>query len=498
MYFPSWSITSIPSEINLGMITNIYFSFLELENNGNIKPFDKLATQSPIIFKTPLVDLFNNFSSSPFLESLMSVGQIGQLSQMRSINPDIKISLSIGGAEVTKPFVNIANFGLSKFVKDVSYIVEYYGFEGVDIDWEFPKDEKEGKMLSKIIQALRGELDSLAARQSENELPYLLTVCLPVTVSTLEFYDFHGMDKFVDWYNLMGYDISGPWSQFSSFQSQLYSVNDANNISVDNAVAYLISQDVPSTKIIMGVPTYARTFNTDCFNNKFKSCASTALLGNVSINWDEEDFNNYKHDCIIKYRDLSRLPVEWTIKLDKKVASAFAVYSGSKGYGLMSFDTPESVEIKAKYIISQNLGGMFWWDSTGEIWPTYNFNKDKSLVWSFVNQVSPHLLAFGSSVINPKKYYGNIPKGKYGKDWTTFTTICSSSTVENKAIIAALDTKSVKTTPPDVSCIYIMPRTTSMKRSKSPPRQNRSSRSFKIDLFTIVVLFSQLVLNLLI
>lgn len=103
----------------------------------------------------------------------------------------------------------------------------------------------------------------LAALREELPVPqYLLTSALPAGKWALKNIDLGSASKVLDLINLMTYDFSGPWTNVSGHQSQLYSPknthSDAAKVSGDSAVAYLVSQGVPSKKILLGIPAYGR------------------------------------------------------------------------------------------------------------------------------------------------------------------------------------------------------------------------------------------------
>lgn len=121
------------------------------------------------------------------------------------------------------------------------------------VDWEHPSNPIEGLHYVQMLAALRKELP----------VPnYLLTSALPAGEWALKNIDLGSASKVLDLINLMTFDFSGPWTDVSGHQSQLFSpknpYSDAAKVSGDSAVAYLVSQGVPSKKILLGIPAYGR------------------------------------------------------------------------------------------------------------------------------------------------------------------------------------------------------------------------------------------------
>lgn len=74
----------------------------------------------------------------------------------------------------------------------------------------------------------------------------------------------------LDLWNLMAYDFSGTWSQRATHQANLFST-PATDASVDSAIGFYNSQGVAPSKLVLGMPLYARAFaNTDGIGQPFQ------------------------------------------------------------------------------------------------------------------------------------------------------------------------------------------------------------------------------------
>lgn len=151
---------------------------------------------------------------------------------------------------------------------------------------------------------------------------------------------------YLDFINLMAYDFSGPWTDRAGYQSQLHTpqkpYSDAATISCQSGVRYLISQGVPSRKILLGIPAYGRSFlGAKKAGDKF-----TGQGG---------------EDGVFEFRDLPRPSAKESV--DANVCAAFCV--GGDG-GFVSYDNQETVKTKATYAKQHSLGGLFFWTGTGD------------------------------------------------------------------------------------------------------------------------------------
>lgn len=61
------------------------------------------------------------------------------------------------------------------FVSSAVQLVEDYGFDGIDIDYEFPTTTALGEGLASLVTELRAAFTSLASKKGD-KVPYLITV----------------------------------------------------------------------------------------------------------------------------------------------------------------------------------------------------------------------------------------------------------------------------------------------------------------------------------
>lgn len=154
------------------------------------------------------------------------------------------------------------------------------------------------------------------------------------------------VQNYLDFVNLMTYDFSGPWIDSSGHQAQLWTPQrphcDAASISCQSAVSYVLSQGVPSKRILLGIPAYGRSF------------LGASLIG--------QNYNGHAgEEGTFEYRDLPRPGAQEYV--DEQVGAAFCV--GGDG-GLVTYDNPHTVKMKAKYAAQNRLGGLFYWTGTAD------------------------------------------------------------------------------------------------------------------------------------
>jgi chitinase len=137
----------------------------------------------------------------------------------------------------------------------------------------------------------------------------------------------------------MAYDYYGPWTKTTGHQSSLYNPDERK--STHNAVNYLESLNVPLNKIVIGVPLYGRAFcNTQGIGATFS--------GSTKGTWEDNVF------------DYKRLPLDNSQEFfDMSFGAAYCYDKDAQI--LVTYDNPESVEQKIKYIREREIGGIMSW-----------------------------------------------------------------------------------------------------------------------------------------
>lgn len=91
------------------------------------------------------------------------------------------------------------------FIASLSNFLRTYNFDGVDIDWEYPSaDDRGGVKADKanfvtFLQELRSAFGSR----------YGISLTLPASFWYLQGFDIKAIQHYVDWMNMMSYDIHG-------------------------------------------------------------------------------------------------------------------------------------------------------------------------------------------------------------------------------------------------------------------------------------------------
>ncbi|KAJ3026990.1 UNVERIFIED_CONTAM: hypothetical protein HDU68_004691 [Siphonaria sp. JEL0065] len=292
---------------------------------------------------------------------LYSFGAISGNSVVLDVNADlpyvqalraqgIKVILSVGGWGAAQEFVTMAatDAGRKQFSQSVLDIFDQYGFDGVDLDWEFPSSYKdsngnviagsEGDNLGNLITTLRYYF-------KQTNKKYFLSLAVP-TIPTVYNYPLDIMAKYCDFVNVMTYDLHGPWEDTAN-------PNTDNQIIKDTFDSLVNYAKFPRHKLNLGLAFYGRTY-------KLSDPGSCNGVGCPFI----KDGNPYAGTCAqsngyVHMVDLLKMRRNGAVA-QSDAASGTSWLITSDG-SWVTFDAWADFKRKEAYAKSMCLGGTFVW-----------------------------------------------------------------------------------------------------------------------------------------
>ncbi|HMC87161.1 MAG TPA: glycosyl hydrolase family 18 protein, partial [Chitinophagaceae bacterium] len=188
---------------------------------------------------------------------------------LKSRNPQLKIILSLGGWSgcQTCSTVFTTGKGRRQFARSVRDLSNYFGTDGIDLDWEYPAIEgfpghayspEDKPAFTLLINQLRKKLGSA------KEISFAAGGFTKFIDSSIEW---KKVIKKINRVNLMSYDLVSGFSTISGHHTPLYSTPHQKE-STDNGVKMMLGAGVPASKIVIGAAFYGRFFEvTDTTNN---------------------------------------------------------------------------------------------------------------------------------------------------------------------------------------------------------------------------------------
>ena len=161
----------------------------------------------------------------------------------------VKVMLLLGG-----DFTGLETPGVMDLaVGNLWTLISENGYDGLDIDWEYPETSQDRKTFFALMAALR------SAFPSPN---YTISADIPPWGGSG--YDLKNVEPLIDYYNIMMYDCAGPWTDDAQLNSQIFWDNHDPEPwecepggSADQAIAIFVKgHGIAPEKLNMGTPFY--------------------------------------------------------------------------------------------------------------------------------------------------------------------------------------------------------------------------------------------------
>jgi chitinase len=267
----------------------------------------------------------------------------------------VRVLLSLGGWENSDNFPAVAADPVrtARFAHSCAGVIRESGFDGIDIDWEYPGYAEHGGTPSdganfvRLLRVLRDTLDMLGV-QSHRHLA--LSAALPADRARAGAMPVRDVAQLLDFLNIMTYDFYGTWDPRAYHNAPLYAGPGRDSaLSVDGAFRlYHDTFGIPASRINLGVPFYGHTF-TGC----------TALDGVHG----PPDTVHFPAGEAFYYR-IAALRKNFTGHWDERAGVPYL--TSTEWNMLVSYDDEESIRRKARYVLDRGARGLIVWEITGD------------------------------------------------------------------------------------------------------------------------------------
>ncbi|KAL6910196.1 glycosyl hydrolases family 18 domain-containing protein [Trichoderma evansii] len=275
---------------------------------------------------------------------------------LKARNPNLKIVISLGGWAFSDPgpwrsvFPTMTSSSANRaiFIRNLLGFLSEYGYDGVDFDWEYPgADDRGGSDVDAAnYVALLKELRAAITSSGHN---YTVTFTAPTSYWHLRHFDIKNMASYVDWINLMSYDLHGIWDSANPIGSHVLA--HTNLTEIDLALDLFWRAEIEPSSIVLGLAFYGRTFNL-----KSSSCWKPGCpFGGPG---DAGPCTNTAG--ILSYREIQAILDQTGAAsyLDKEAAVRYLVYGNNSW---ISFDDNITFQAKIDYASKMGLSGLMVW-----------------------------------------------------------------------------------------------------------------------------------------
>ncbi|MEB3190360.1 MAG: glycosyl hydrolase family 18 protein [Snowella sp.] len=362
-YYPEWAIYDRNfqvKDIPVNNLTHIFYAFAKIDGNGEVATFDPwAATQITFNGKYTWDQSVAN-----------QAGNFAELKTLKTANPQLSNMLSIGGWTLSSPFSDVALTDASrkKFATSAVNFIVKYGFDGIDLDWEYPvggglsgnvnrPEDKHNYTL--LVSELRSQLN---VQKTKDGKTYQLTIASPAGFDKIANFELGQMAPYLDFFNVMTYDYHGTWEKQTNHQAALYSnPNDPSANKTQYNIASTIQQyknaGVKAEDIVLGAPLYGVSWtgvsnvNDGLFQTATGAGPGTWEAGNFDYKDLYQKVNNPSSGYTRYWDDLAKVP-----------------YVYNKSLGVFStYEDKQSLGAKLDYLKTQGLGGMFFWEASADL-----------------------------------------------------------------------------------------------------------------------------------
>ncbi len=271
-----------------------------------------------------------------------------ELARVRAQKPELKIVLSVGGwgAGGFSEAAYTAE-GRRAFARSCRAIVDEYKLDGIDIDWEYPcisiagigasPEDKEN--FTRLLGEIRQELDRDAQER------YLLSIAGGGDSYYTRCTELGKACEYLDYVQLMSYDLRGGFSLQSGHHTNLYSNQaDLQKVSTDEGVKAYLEAGVPKEKLIIGAAFYSRWWKGVAdVNHGWMQHAREAGVYGPDFGELEEQYVN-KNGYTRYWDDEAKAPY---------------LFDGNT---FISYDDEQSLAEKVKYAKEKGLAGVMFWE----------------------------------------------------------------------------------------------------------------------------------------
>jgi chitinase len=229
---------------------------------------------------------------------------------------------------------------INKLGVNIVQMINDYGFDGVDIDWECPTLEEKANFTSMM--------SVIYAKVKANNPHHLVTAAIGGGRWQAPLYDLENSQYYLDYINMMTYSMGFSGGNYqnalyprTTFHNDLFKAGKTlSYCSIDDSVAFFQNNyHVPGGKIIVGLAFYGMK-----------------QVSSGDSNWSKAGSIFY-HEIVKDYLNNSLYQDYYD------EVSCVPYLISNDGTVFISYDNETSVKAKCQYVLDKGLGGVMYWEN---------------------------------------------------------------------------------------------------------------------------------------
>ncbi|KAJ2076213.1 hypothetical protein GGH13_000035 [Coemansia sp. S155-1] len=296
-----------------------------------------------------------------------------------------KVLMSVGGWTGSNYFSTImkdAGARLTLISSMVTY-VKANNLDGIDIDWEYPGRLGDNCNVFDVVndtpnylaflQDLRAALTAVFG--AGQKLITLAVRVQPFEVNSVPSKDVSAFAKVVDYANLMQYDINGGWNNVTGPNAPLnFQQGEGLQVSFASAINDWIGAGFPANQLTAGIGFYGRSTialqdMTKDPTNQYQPQSQVVPLGDSEdAPWYDACAGSTANSGVWQWKHLrdqgvltspNTAAAPWVRQWDSVSQTPWLFNPSTKQF--ISYDDPQSLQIKIDYASSKGLAGAMIW-----------------------------------------------------------------------------------------------------------------------------------------